>query len=111
TFACSEFNHNFDGDLVVYTNITMDFFIDIKPNLNIYPRCTQETGGLKNNSLTWTDKYGYVSIDETNLANFIGEGLNEKGLVAHLLYLWDTIQPKRDTSKPDDNGLDWRRFV
>ncbi|ABO46463.1 linear amide C-N hydrolase [Francisella tularensis] len=111
TFACSEFNHNFGGDLGVYTTRTMDLFIDLKPNLTIYPRGTKETGGLKNNSLTWTDKYGYVSIDETNLANLTGEGLNEKGLVAHLLYLGDTIQPKRDTSKPGVNGLYWIRYV
>ena len=32
-------------------------------------------------------------------------GTNEKGLTAHLLYLGDTIQPKRDTSKPGVNGL------
>lgn len=47
TFACSEFNHNFGGDLGVYTTITMDLFIDLKPNLTIYPRGTKETGGLK----------------------------------------------------------------
>ncbi|MDE4978167.1 linear amide C-N hydrolase, partial [Francisella tularensis subsp. holarctica] len=29
----------------------------------------------------------------------------------HLLYLGDTIQPKRDTSKPDVHGLYWIRYV
>lgn len=89
----------------------MDLFIDLKPSLTIYPRGTKETGGLKNNPLKWTNKYGYVSIDETNLANLTGEGLNEKGLTAHLLYLGDTIQPKRDITKPGVNGLYWVRYV
>ena len=79
--------------------------------MTIYPRGTKETGGLKNNSLKWTNKYGYVSIDETNLANLTGESLNEKGLTAHLPYLSDTIQPKRDITKPGVNGLYWVRYV
>ncbi|MBK2257511.1 linear amide C-N hydrolase [Francisella philomiragia] len=109
--ACSELNHDFGKDLGIYTTRTMDIFIDLKPNLTAYPRGTEENGGLDENSLNWTDKYGYVSIDETNLENLTGEGVNEKGLAAHLLYLGDTIQPKRDLSKPGVNGVNWVRYV
>ncbi|WP_150465870.1 linear amide C-N hydrolase [Francisella sp. SYW-2] len=109
--ACSEINHDFGKNIGVYTTRTMDIFIDLKPNLTVYPRGTKESGGLNKNPLNWTDKYGYVSIDETNLKNLTGEGVNEKGLAAHLLYLGDTVQPKRDLSKPGINGVDWVRYV
>ncbi|QIV95631.1 choloylglycine hydrolase [Allofrancisella inopinata] len=111
SFACSELNHDFGDKIGVYTARTMDMFIDLQPNLTVYPRGLKQDGGLKKNSLTWTSKYGYVSIDETNLNNLTGEGLNEKGLAAHLLYLGDTKQPKRHTSQPGVNGLFWVRYV
>lgn len=65
----------------------MDVFIDLKPSLTVYPRGTKESGALRENPLNWTTKYGYVSVDETNLYHLTAEGVNEKGLVAHLV-LW-----------------------
>ncbi|AJC48840.1 linear amide C-N hydrolase [Allofrancisella guangzhouensis] len=111
SFGCSELNHDFGSKTGMYTARTMDIFIDLQPNLTVYPRGLKQDSGLKNNSLTWTNKYGYVSIDETNLNNLTGEGLNEKGLAVHLLYLGDTKQPKRDLTKPGVNGLFWVRYV
>lgn len=72
--ACSELNHNFSGNIGKYSTRTMDVFIDLKPNLTVYPR---GMALLKKNSLDWTDKYGYVSVDETNLENLTAEGINE----------------------------------
>ncbi|WP_257295662.1 hypothetical protein [Francisella orientalis] len=36
--ACSELNHNFSGNIGKYSTRTMDVFIDLKPNLTVYPR-------------------------------------------------------------------------
>ncbi|MED7820186.1 MULTISPECIES: linear amide C-N hydrolase [unclassified Francisella] len=109
--ACSELNHNFGNNLGIYTARTIDIFIDLKPTLTVYPRGIKENGGLSKNSLSWINKYGYISVDETNINNLTGEGINEKGLAAHLLYLGDTIQPQRNISKPGINGLFWVRYV
>ncbi|GMN90160.1 linear amide C-N hydrolase [Francisella sciaenopsi] len=109
--ACSELNHNFGKDLGIYTARTMDVFIDLKPKLTVYPRGTKELGNLKDNPLNWTDKYGYVTVEETVPVTLAAEGVNEKGLAAHLLYLGGTIQPKRDLNKPGVNGLNWVNYV
>ncbi|WP_395167094.1 linear amide C-N hydrolase [Francisella salimarina] len=109
--ACSEINHDFGGNVGAYTTRTMDIFIDLKPNLTIYPRGTKEAGNLKDNQMSWTDKYGYATIEETLPIDFSAEGVNEKGLAAHLLYLGDTVQPKRDLSKPGVNGFNWINYV
>ncbi|MEY8715453.1 linear amide C-N hydrolase [Francisella philomiragia] len=109
--ACSELNHNFGGNIGKYSTRTMDVFIDLKPNLTVYPRGTKENGALEKNSLDWTDKYGYVSVDETNLENLTAEGINEKGLAVHLLYFGTMQQPERDTSIKGVNGLVWVRYV
>jgi choloylglycine hydrolase len=110
-FACSELNHNFGKNLGIYSARTMDVFIDLEPSLSIYPRGTVENGRLVKNVMTWTDKYGYVSVDETNLSNLTAEGINEKGLAAHLLYFGSMQQPKRDTSIKGVNGLVWIRYI
>ncbi|AIT09118.1 choloylglycine hydrolase [Candidatus Francisella endociliophora] len=111
TFACSELNHNFGNDLGLYSARTMDVFIDLQPSLSIYPKGTKETGALDRNSLNWTDKYGYVSVDETNLHDLTAEGVNEKGLSAHLLYFGTMEQPERNANIKGVNGLAWVRYV
>ena len=108
--ACTEFNHDFKN-VGIFTARTMDVFIDLKPNLSIYPRGMAENGELDDNSLNWTTKYGYASIDETNLGNVTAEGINEKGLSAHLLYLGESKQEDRDTTKAGVNGMVWVRYV
>lgn len=110
-FACSELNHNFKNGLGLYSARTMDSFIDLKPNLSIYPRGTKEKGGLDKNPLNWTDKYGYVSVDETNLYHITAEGINEKGLSAHLLYFDSMQQPERNENKKGINGFAWVRYI
>ncbi|AXA34074.1 linear amide C-N hydrolase [Francisella adeliensis] len=111
SFACSELNHDFGEKLGVYSARTMDSFINLKPSLTVYPRGTKESSHLIRNPLNWTDKYGYVSVDETNLYKLTAEGINEKGLTAHLLYSGSMKQPQRDIDKKGINGLAWIRYA
>jgi penicillin V acylase-like amidase (Ntn superfamily) len=108
--ACSELNHRFNG-LGMFTARTMDVFKDLTPSLAVYPRGIKENGNTKVNPLKWTNKYGYASIDESNLENLTAEGVNEKGLTAHLLYLGQSVQADRDIDKKGVNGLIWVRYV
>ena len=67
------------------TGRTMDWVVpDIDTNLWLVPRGTRQTSNTKN-PLTWTAKYGSVAAVIYNGAS--ADGMNEKGLVANLLYL------------------------
>jgi len=67
------------------TGRSMDWVEDMQTNLWVFPRGMKRDGGLGKGSLEWTSKYGSVvaSIYEGGTA----DGMNEKGLVANLLYL------------------------
>ena len=60
-----------------------------------YGKKNGETGA---NSLQWTSKYGSVVTSAFEIAST--DGMNEKGLVANLLWLPETEYPVRDQSKP-----------
>lgn len=51
-----------------------------------------------NNSLKWTSKYGSVVTTGFDLAST--DGINEKHLAAHLLYLVESDYGKRDEKIP-----------
>lgn len=75
----------------VVTGRTMDWFIsDMDTKLWMYPR------GLVRNSntgkpLTWKSRYG--SVVTTIYEGAAADGMNEKGLVANLLYLPESKYP------------------
>ena len=67
------------------TGRTMDWVVpDIDTNLWLTPRGTRQTSNTKN-PVTWTVKHGSVAAVIYNGAS--ADGMNEKGLVANLLYL------------------------
>jgi choloylglycine hydrolase len=51
----------------------------------IFPRQMERNGGVGEGSMTWTSKYGSVIISFYDAATV--DGMNEKGLVANVLYL------------------------
>lgn len=88
---------------------TMDLYFDEKPLFTLFPRGTHRSGEAGPNSIEWTSKYGTLVITglEGKLAS---EGLNEKGLSAHLLYLHDTEYEKRDDRPGISNGI-WIQYL
>lgn len=88
---------------------SMDWAYDIPANLWIFPRGMQRNGMVGPNSVTWTSKYGSVVASAYNIAS--ADGINEKGLVANLLWLAESTYP--DYS-PDKKGLSiaaWVQYV
>ena len=78
------------------TGRSMDWAEDTLTDLWIFPRGMARDAGLSKGSLTWTSKYGSVvaSIYDGGSA----DGMNEKGLVANLLYLAESqYTPDADT--------------
>ena len=80
------------------TGRTMDWIEDMQTNLWVFPRGMKRDGGLGQGSLEWTSKYGSVvaSIYEGGTA----AGMNEKGLVANLLYLAESEYPAASDKRP-----------
>ena len=79
-------------DGTVITVRSMDWEADMGSNLWAWPRGLQRDGACGPNSLTWTSKYG--SLISTAFDAATADGMNEKGLVANLLYLAESQYPK-----------------
>lgn len=73
------------------TGRTMDWFVsDMDTNMWLYPRGLQRTSNTKT-PFNWKSKYG--SVVTTIYEGAAADGMNEKGLVANLLYLAESKYP------------------
>jgi len=78
----------------VLTGRSMDFSIDIPANMWIFPRGMERVGEVGKSSLKWQSRYGSVLTSSWDIAS--PDGINEKGLVANLLWLVESKYPKFD---------------
>lgn len=76
----------------VITARSMDWKDEIAANLWVFPRGIPRTGEVGPQSLKWTSKYGSVISSAWDIATV--DGLNEKGLVANVLWLVESSYPK-----------------
>jgi penicillin V acylase-like amidase (Ntn superfamily) len=79
----------------------------MKSNLWLFPRGINRDG-LGKNSLTWTSKYGSVITSAYDLAST--DGINEKSLACHLLWLAESDYGKRDEKIPGLSISLWLQF-
>ena len=96
-------------DSMVATGRTMDWREDPMTNLYIFPRGMSRRGAHTDNTLRWTSRYGSLVAAGYDIG--ICDGMNEKGLVANLLFL-----PESDYDTAGDNrpvlGLSiWVQYV
>jgi penicillin V acylase-like amidase (Ntn superfamily) len=91
------------------TGRTMDWQEDMQTNLWIFPRGMARDGGLGTASLKWTSKHGSVvaSVYEGGTA----DGMNEKGLVANLLYLVESEYSDLADTRPAVVVTAWAQYV
>lgn len=88
--ACSRAVY-FGKDGQTVTGRTMDWFVsDMDTNLWMYPRGLERTSNT-NTPFNWKSKYG--SVVTTIYEGAAADGMNEKGLVANLLYLAEAKYP------------------
>jgi choloylglycine hydrolase len=93
----------------ILTARSMDWKEDIMTNLWIFPRGMERNGEVGPNSLRWKSKYGSViasSYDDSST-----DGMNEKGLVANLLWLAESGYPQWDQKKPGLSIAIWTQYV
>lgn len=93
------------------TGRTMDWFMsDMDTNLWLYPRGLERNSNTKE-PFTWTTKYG--SVVTTIYEGASADGMNEKGLVANLLYLPESKYPPEspDDKRPTLPNSAWVQYV
>lgn len=78
----------------VITARSMDWKTEIPANLWVLPRGMERNGEVGENSIKWTAKYGSLVASSWDIAS--SDGMNEKGLVANLLWLAESKYPDFD---------------
>lgn len=94
---------------MVVTGRSMDWKTDMHSNLWAFPKGMKRNGEVGENSLEWTSKYGSVVTSAFEIAST--DGMNEKGLVANLLWLPETQYPPRDKNKPGLAITVWVQYM
>jgi penicillin V acylase-like amidase (Ntn superfamily) len=91
TSACTRVMYKGPQNLFI-TGRTMDFSLEIPANLWVFPRGMKRNGEVGKSSLEWTSRYGSLIASSWDIAS--PDGMNEKGLVANLLWLVQSQYPK-----------------
>lgn len=94
---------------MVVTGRNMDWKTDMHSNIWVFPRGMERNGETDSNSLVWKSKYGSVMTSAFEIAST--DGMNEKGLVANLLWLPETKYPLRDKNKPGLAITMWVQYM
>ena len=89
---------------------TMDLYRSDEPLIKALPRGQQHNGQTGKNSMTWHSKYGSVVMTAFHTPT-VSDGMNEKGLSAHLLYLTETEYPKPEAGAAQISNTAWVQYV
>ncbi len=95
--SCTRFLH-VDPNQGVFVARNMDWYERMQSRLIVYPRGIERQGSAEVNPLKWTSKYG--SIVTTAYDTGATDGMNEKGLAIHGLWLAVSDYGTRDESIP-----------
>lgn len=113
--ACTRVLWNTAHDDVIVGR-TMDWPESTHPILYAMPAGIERDGGqlggvtvIKDNPLRWTSKYGSLVAGAYDLGGI--DGLNERGLGGHLLYLKSADYGTRETSKPGLQAGLWLQYA
>jgi choloylglycine hydrolase len=96
-------------DGLVLTGRSMDWKEDMHSNIWAFPRGLARNGAAGPHSLTWVSKYGSIGVSGYEAG--IPDGMNERGLVANVLYLAEAQYPKPVAGKPYLSISLWAQYV
>lgn len=85
-------------DNTVITARSMDWKTEINANLWVFPRGMERSGEVGPLSTKWVSKYGSIIASAWDIAT--ADGMNEKGLVANVLWLAESKYPEFDPKGP-----------
>lgn len=96
-------------DNMVVTGRTMDWKEDIMSNIYVFPRGVARSGYNKGETVKWTSKYGSVIATGYDIGTC--DGMNEKGLVASLLFLPESVYDRPNDNRPVMGISIWTQYV
>lgn len=96
-------------DQMVITGRTMDWKEDLKSNIYLFPRGMKRAGADSGNTIHWTSKYGSVITAGYDIGT--SDGMNEKGLVANILYLTESSYDRPNDNRPVMGISIWTQYV
>lgn len=96
-------------DGMTATGRTMDWSEPIPTSLHLFPRGIERRGAKGDNTLVWTSKYGSLSVSGYDVG--ITEGMNDRGLVASLLFLPESVYERPDDTRPALGLSIWTQYV
>lgn len=106
--ACTRIVYLGEGNRTI-TARSMDWKSDVQTNLWIFPRGIERNGEVGPNSIKWTSKSGSVIASGYDIATT--DGLNEKGLMANVLWLVESKYPEfSEISKPGLSMAAWAQY-
>lgn len=102
TDACTRVVYKGPNHTVI-TARSMDFTLEIPANLWLFPRGMERNGSTGSNTIKWTSRYGSISTSSWDIA--VSDGINEKGLVANMLWLVSSQYPEFSKEGKNKKGL------
>lgn len=96
-------------DNMIVTGRTMDWKENPESNLYFFPRGIERRGGITDNTVKWTSIYGSVVTAGYDIG--VCDGMNEKGLVANLLFLSESDYYRPDDKRPVMGISIWTQYV
>ncbi|MGL5035534.1 MAG: linear amide C-N hydrolase [Microcystaceae cyanobacterium] len=105
--ACTRVLYQGENETVI-TARSMDWMEDIRSNLWLFPRGMKRNGAAGAGSLEWVSKYGSVIASGYDIGT--ADGMNEKGLVANVLYLAESNYGSLEGKPPMSITL-WGQYV
>ena len=106
--ACTRAVYLGPDDMIV-TGRTMDWKEDPQSNIYLFPRGMEKRGGITDNAVMWTSKYGSVVTAGYDIG--VCDGMNEKGLVANLLFLTESSYHRPNDHRPVMGLSIWTQYV
>ncbi|MDR2223866.1 MAG: linear amide C-N hydrolase [Flavobacteriaceae bacterium] len=108
--ACTRVVYKGPNNTVI-TARSMDWKEEIMPNIWAFPRGMERVGEVGKASVKWKSKYGSVVTSAFDIATT--DGMNEKGLVANILWLVESKYPEYNPNGKD-KGISlaaWAQYV
>jgi choloylglycine hydrolase len=108
TNACTRVVYQGPGNYTI-TARSMDWKDEIPANLWIFPRGMERNGVVGPNSIKWKAKYGSVITSSFDISST--DGMNEKGLVANLLWLAESKYPEYTGKEKGLSIAAWAQYM
>jgi penicillin V acylase-like amidase (Ntn superfamily) len=93
----------------VFVGRTNDWTGKVDSAFRVFPRGIERVGSVKENPHRWTSKYGSVILSGYDMGTH--EGVNEKGLSVHVLFLAEVADfGTRDPSREGIGIMQWAQY-